>query len=142
MILVDTCAYVCDGQWIQGIVMDLQDTEDDVRAVSADALLPVADLLAGQDEVSIAPLTSALWDALLDIDELSPSTGDCFSGTQLSQFGASIKDVRIGRCDCCAGGWSQSHCGTKRCRALLPGLITITCFCNVIKNFNLSRCIG
>ena len=61
--------------------MDLQDTEDDVRAVSADALLPVADLLAGQDEVSIAPLTSALWDALLDMDELSPSTGDCFSGT-------------------------------------------------------------
>ncbi len=54
----------------------LQDSEDDVRAVSADALLPVADLLAGQGGVDTASLTSALWDALLDLDELSPSTGD------------------------------------------------------------------
>lgn len=54
----------------------LQDSEDDVRAVSADALLPVANLLASQDQVTIAPLTSALWNALLDVDELSPSTGD------------------------------------------------------------------
>lgn len=56
--------------------MVMQDTEDDVRAVSADALLPVADLLASRDEVDITPLTSALWDALLHVDELSPSTGE------------------------------------------------------------------
>lgn len=55
--------------------MGLQDNEDDVRAVSADALLPVAELLAKQGGKDIAPLISALWDALLDVDDLSPSTG-------------------------------------------------------------------
>lgn len=54
----------------------LQDSEDDVCAVSAEALLPVAHLLARQSGNVIDSLTSALWDALLEVDELNPSTGD------------------------------------------------------------------
>ena len=46
-----------------------------MRAVSAEALLPVAALLAGQGDEVIASLTSALWDILLEVDDLSPSTG-------------------------------------------------------------------
>ncbi|BDA40363.1 TATA-binding protein-associated factor 172 [Coccomyxa sp. Obi] len=71
----------------------LQDSEDDVRAVSAEALLPVADLLASQGGFDIAPLTSALWDALLDVDELSPSTGSVMQ--LLSQLQEAAKSGTI-----------------------------------------------
>ena len=54
----------------------LQDSEDDVCAVSAEAMLPVAHLLAHQSGDVIDSLTTALWDALLEVDELNPATGD------------------------------------------------------------------
>lgn len=55
--------------------MAVQDKEDDVRAVSAEALLPVASLLPSQGDDAVSSLASALWDILLEVDELSPSTG-------------------------------------------------------------------
>lgn len=53
-----------------------QDTDDDVRAVAAEALLPVAGLLAELEHDSLVQqLRARLWDILLDVDDLSPSTG-------------------------------------------------------------------
>jgi hypothetical protein len=46
-----------------------------VRAVAAEALLPVAGALAAGPPQERAALVAALWDLLLDLDELSPSTG-------------------------------------------------------------------
>lgn len=50
----------------------LQDQSDDVRAVAAEALLPLAPALA---EHPPQALQQILWDILLDVEELSPSTG-------------------------------------------------------------------
>lgn len=52
-----------------------QDREDDVRAVSAEALLPVVSLLAQQRSQAASEVEDALWDLLLDVDDLSVSTG-------------------------------------------------------------------
>lgn len=53
-----------------------QDPDDDVQAVAAEALLPAAPLLGG-DAVAPAAATvrRQLWDALLELEELSPATG-------------------------------------------------------------------
>jgi len=53
----------------------VQDRDDDVRAVAAEALLPVAGALAAGPAQERAALVAALWDLLMDLDELSPSTG-------------------------------------------------------------------
>jgi hypothetical protein len=53
----------------------LQDADDDVRAVAAEALLPVAGQLTALPAASISALRDQLWDILLDVEELSPSTG-------------------------------------------------------------------
>ena len=54
----------------------VQDREDDVRAVSAEALLPVVSLIAQQETEAASDTESALWDLLLDVDDLSVSTGE------------------------------------------------------------------
>ena len=55
--------------------MVVQDTEDDIRAVAADALLPAsAAVVAGQSSV-LAQLKAILWDTLLTLEDLSLSTG-------------------------------------------------------------------
>ena len=46
-----------------------------MRAVAAEALLPVAGQLTTIPAASIAVLQDQLWDILLDVEELSPSTG-------------------------------------------------------------------
>ena len=46
-----------------------------MRAVAAEALLPVAMQLTSMHAASTAALSDQLWDILLDVDELSPSTG-------------------------------------------------------------------
>ncbi|KAK9823112.1 hypothetical protein WJX72_000353 [[Myrmecia] bisecta] len=56
-------------------MVGFQDRDDDVRAVSAEALVPVAAALAASPEEAVAPVRSILWDILLDVEELSPSTG-------------------------------------------------------------------
>ena len=50
-----------------------QDRDDDVRAVAAEALLPIAGALGASGQHNT--LCTTLWDLLLDLDELSPSTG-------------------------------------------------------------------
>ena len=46
-----------------------------MRAVAAEALLPVTCALGGSSQHGT--LSATLWDLLLDLDELSPSTGRC-----------------------------------------------------------------
>ena len=54
-----------------------QDADDDVRAVAASALLPLAPALtaSGQRD-ALSQLHGHLWEILLDSDELSPATGE------------------------------------------------------------------
>jgi len=57
----------------------VQDTEDDIRAVASDALLPAsAAIVAGQSSV-LAQLKGILWDTLLTLEDLSLSTGQASS---------------------------------------------------------------
>eukprot|EP00897_Mesotaenium_endlicherianum_P006570 jgi/Mesen1/5941/ME000301S05068 len=53
----------------------LCDADDDVRAVAADALAPAASVLVGKASAHVAPVLASLWDIMLDLDDLSPSTG-------------------------------------------------------------------
>lgn len=50
----------------------VQDNSDDVRAVAAEALLPLAHSLAADPPQALQHI---LWDILLEVEELSPSTG-------------------------------------------------------------------
>ncbi|KAI3435532.1 hypothetical protein D9Q98_001597 [Chlorella vulgaris] len=57
-------------------VIGLQDRDDDVQAVAAEALLPAAGLLAGGAAPQGADrVRELLWHALLELEELSPATG-------------------------------------------------------------------
>ena len=85
----------------------MQDRDDDVRAVAAEALLPVAGALAAGPPQERAALLAALWDLLLDLDELSPSTGVLLSHDthSLLLYQGTIKAGEEGRalsqhCDC------------------------------------------
>ena len=55
--------------------LNLQDPDDDVRAVAAEALFPVASQLSRCDGALPKQIVRLLWDALLDVDDLSPSIG-------------------------------------------------------------------
>ncbi|TYH92599.1 hypothetical protein ES332_A13G193200v1 [Gossypium tomentosum] len=52
----------------------LEDPDDDVRAVAADALIPAADAIVALKGQSLHSIVMLLWDILLDLDDLSPST--------------------------------------------------------------------
>ncbi|CAI6000430.1 unnamed protein product [Closterium sp. NIES-65] len=53
----------------------LQDSDDDVRAVAAEALLPAAKTVGeGVDESDLRQLMRLLWGILSELDDLSPST--------------------------------------------------------------------
>ena len=52
----------------------LEDPDDDVRAVAAEALIPAADSLVRQNDQILRPIVMLLWDISLDLDDLSPST--------------------------------------------------------------------
>ncbi|AQK88882.1 TATA-binding protein-associated factor BTAF1 [Zea mays] len=52
----------------------LEDPDDDVRAVAAEALIPAADSLVRLNDQILHPIVVLLWDILLDLDDLSPST--------------------------------------------------------------------
>lgn len=55
-------------------VTGLRDRDDDVRAVAAEALLPVAHLLAADASPEGAHALRLLWDTLLTLEDLSPAT--------------------------------------------------------------------
>ncbi|CAL4887597.1 unnamed protein product [Urochloa decumbens] len=52
----------------------LEDPDDDVRAVAAEALIPAADSLVRLNNQMLHSIVMLLWDILLDLDDLSPST--------------------------------------------------------------------
>lgn len=52
----------------------LEDPDDDVRAVAADALIPTASAIVSLSGEMLHPIVMLLWDILLDLDDLSPST--------------------------------------------------------------------
>ncbi|KAG8086577.1 hypothetical protein GUJ93_ZPchr0010g10708 [Zizania palustris] len=52
----------------------LEDPDDDVRAVAAEALIPAAASLIRLNDQMLHSIVMLLWDILLDLDDLSPST--------------------------------------------------------------------
>ncbi|KAF3440568.1 hypothetical protein FNV43_RR18852 [Rhamnella rubrinervis] len=52
----------------------LEDPDDDVRAVAAEALIPTAAAIVGLQGQILNSIVMLLWDILLDLDDLSPST--------------------------------------------------------------------
>ncbi|KAI4370311.1 hypothetical protein MLD38_018674 [Melastoma candidum] len=52
----------------------LEDPDDDVRAVAADALIPAAASIVNLNGQTLHVIVMLLWDILLDLDDLSPST--------------------------------------------------------------------
>ncbi|KAJ8513513.1 hypothetical protein OPV22_003947 [Ensete ventricosum] len=52
----------------------LEDPDDDVRAVAAEALIPTAAAITSLDDQMLHSIVMLLWDILLDLDDLSPST--------------------------------------------------------------------
>ncbi|KAF9587389.1 hypothetical protein IFM89_002029 [Coptis chinensis] len=54
-------------------IAGLEDLDDDVRAVSADALIPAAASIVSHSQM-LQTIVMLLWDILLDLDDLSPST--------------------------------------------------------------------
>lgn len=52
----------------------LEDPDDDVRAVAADALIPTAPAVVSLNGETLQSIIMLLWDILLDLDDLSPST--------------------------------------------------------------------
>lgn len=52
----------------------LEDPDDDVRAVAADALIPTSSAIVSMKGRTLHSIVMLLWDILLDLDDLSPST--------------------------------------------------------------------
>ncbi|XP_059214862.1 TATA-binding protein-associated factor 172 isoform X2 [Centropristis striata] len=59
---------------LPAITVGLQDLDDDVRAVAAAALIPVVDGLVQLLPTKVPYIVNTLWDALLDLDDLTAST--------------------------------------------------------------------
>ncbi|XP_072292356.1 TATA-binding protein-associated factor 172 [Eucyclogobius newberryi] len=59
---------------LPAITVGLQDLDDDVRAVAASALIPVVDGLVQLLPAKVPFIVNTLWDALLDLDDLTAST--------------------------------------------------------------------
>ncbi|XP_061168195.1 TATA-binding protein-associated factor 172-like [Saccostrea echinata] len=72
----------------------LQDVDDDVRAVAAAALVPVAHDLVHLLPQQVPLVLTCLWDTLLDLDDLTASTNSIMTllSTILTNPQASVKD--------------------------------------------------
>lgn len=55
-------------------IAGLEDRDDDVRAVAAEAMTPAAAAIVSSGENAVNTILLMLWDILLDLDDLSPST--------------------------------------------------------------------
>lgn len=55
-------------------IAGLGDRDDDVRAVAAEAMIPAAAAIVASGESAVNTIFLLLWDILLDLDDLSPST--------------------------------------------------------------------
>lgn len=65
------------GHVIPACKAGLEDPDDDVRAVAAEALIPTAAAIVGLQGQILNSIVMLLWDILLDLDDLSPSTSRC-----------------------------------------------------------------
>ncbi|XP_069467480.1 TATA-binding protein-associated factor 172 isoform X2 [Ambystoma mexicanum] len=59
---------------LPAVVEGLQDLDDDVRAVAASSLVPVVDSLVHLQSQHVPFIVRTLWDALLELDDLTAST--------------------------------------------------------------------
>ncbi|KAJ8250406.1 hypothetical protein COCON_G00223280 [Conger conger] len=59
---------------LPAITEGLQDLDDDVRAVAAAALIPVVEGLVALQPAQVPFIVNTLWDALLELDDLTAST--------------------------------------------------------------------
>ncbi|ESO84153.1 hypothetical protein LOTGIDRAFT_155478 [Lottia gigantea] len=64
---------------LPGIFQGLQDSDDDVRAVAAAALVPVSDKLVTLLPNQTPIIINCLWETLLDLDDLTASTNSIMS---------------------------------------------------------------
>ncbi|KAK9077800.1 hypothetical protein SSX86_006138 [Deinandra increscens subsp. villosa] len=62
------------GRVLPACKAGLEDPDDDVRAVAADALIPTASAIVSLSGEMLHSIVMLLWDILLDLDDLSPST--------------------------------------------------------------------
>ncbi|XP_027906160.1 TATA-binding protein-associated factor BTAF1 isoform X1 [Vigna unguiculata] len=62
------------GRVLPACKSGLEDPDDDVRAVAADALIPAASAIVSLQGQTLHSIVMLLWDILLDLDDLSPST--------------------------------------------------------------------
>ncbi|PON37204.1 Coatomer beta subunit [Parasponia andersonii] len=62
------------GRVLPACKAGLEDPDDDVRAVAADALIPMAAAIVSLQGQTLNSIVMLLWDILLDLDDLSPST--------------------------------------------------------------------
>lgn len=67
------------GKVLPACEAGLQDPDDDVRAVAAEALIPAAAAIVSLKRQSLQSIMMLLWDTLLDLDDLSPSTSRFFN---------------------------------------------------------------
>ncbi|XP_070579939.1 TATA-binding protein-associated factor 172-like [Ptychodera flava] len=59
---------------LSSVIHGLQDVDDDVRAVAAAALIPVAESLLKIASTEVPVIIQTLWDTLLELDDLTAST--------------------------------------------------------------------
>ncbi|XP_076915615.1 TATA-binding protein-associated factor BTAF1-like [Bidens hawaiensis] len=62
------------GRVLPACKAGLEDPDDDVRAVAAEALIPTASAIVSLRGEMLHSIVMLLWDILLDLDDLSPST--------------------------------------------------------------------
>lgn len=62
------------GRVLPACKAGLEDPDDDVRAVAAEALIPTASAIVSLSGEMLHSIVMLLWDILLDLDDLSPST--------------------------------------------------------------------
>lgn len=68
------------GRVLPACKSGLEDPDDDVRAVAADALIPAAAAIVALQGQTLHSIVMLLWDIMLDLDDLSPSTSRYFTG--------------------------------------------------------------
>lgn len=68
------------GRVLPACKSGLEDPDDDVRAVAADALIPAAAAIVALQGQTLHTIVMLLWDILLDLDDLSPSTSRYLNG--------------------------------------------------------------
>ncbi|GFQ73279.1 TATA-binding protein-associated factor 172 [Trichonephila clavata] len=113
----------------------LQDSVDDVSAVAATALVPVTNIIVSTLPDKVPAVVSSLWDALLDLDDLTVSTSSI-----LQLLSSLLSYISIYTSDSSEKGFDQliprlwpflSHNSSVVRKSVLQALITLTSTNNV-----------